>query len=111
MVQAGNKLSASCHEFSVERRIRIVKGYAREFEKAMVMKKGSSLQVIRRNDVMEMDGKYATFLMDYDSKELTVSEGDVLISIYGMGGWTRARKPSGEEGWIPDEIAEPYYSL
>lgn len=114
----------------MERRIRIIRGYAGEFEDPILMKKGSPIRVIRKNEgrysewywcrtedgkeafvpeqILEIEGSSATFLRDYNSKELTVSEGEFLISIYEMGGWTWARKSSGEEGWIPDEIAEPY---
>ena len=117
----------------MDRRIRVIKHYDREFQNAIVMKKGSTILIIRRNEgiykewfwcrtddgteafvpeeILEVGGPTATFLKDYDSKELTVFEGDVLISIFDMGGWTWARKSSGEEGWIPNEITGPYDSI
>lgn len=94
------------------------------------MSKGSSIEIIRRNDgkyrewywcrtgdgneafvpgqVLEVNGSTGTFLRDYNSLELTVSRGDILIMLYEMGGWTLARKSTGEEGWVPSEYTEPY---
>ena len=114
----------------MDRRIRVIKRYESEVQNSVAMKNGSTILIIRRNEgiykewfwcrtddgteafvpegILEVEGSTATFLKDYESKELTVFEGDVLISIFEMGGWTWARKSSGEEGWIPDEITEPY---
>ncbi len=117
----------------MERRIRVIKDYAREFENPISMKKGSHIKVIRKNEgrykewfwckneegieafvpseILEIEGSSAVFLQDYDSREHTVYVGDILIFIYEMGGWAWVKKSSGQDGWIPKENTEPYDSL
>lgn len=114
----------------MEGRIRITGGYVKEFGNPISMKSGSRIEVIKRNDgkykerywcrtmegveafvpeqLLAVEGNMATFLRDHDSRELTVSRGEVLVSLYEVGEWTWARKSSGEEGWIPDLNAEPF---
>ena len=43
------------------------------------------------------------FLKDYNSRELTVNEGQEVIVLDEDSGWAWARTALGEEGWIPLE--------
>ncbi len=92
----------------MDRRLRVVKPYRREFENPLVISKGNSVEVIKRNEgrykewywcrsedgieafvpkkLVSVEGRTATFLADYDSSELTVSEGETLIQLYEMDG-------------------------
>ncbi len=114
----------------MDRRLRVIKPYSREFEHPLVVAKGTTIEVIKRNDgrykewywcrsedgieafvpeeLVRVDGTTATFLADYDSSELTISEGETLIQLAEMGGWIWAKKSTGEKGWIPAENAAPY---
>ena len=50
------------------------------------------------------DGKTGKILEYYSAKELDVTEGDIIVVIKKLNGWSWIRKEStGEEGWIPDE--------
>lgn len=94
--------------------MRVTKPYHRESDHHLVVSKGTAIEVIKRNDgrykewywcrsedgieafvpeqLVRVDGKAAIFLADYDSTELTVSEGETLILLNEMGGWIRAQK-------------------
>ena len=43
------------------------------------------------------------FLQDYNSRELTIEEGQEVIVLNEEIGWAWVRTPLGEEGWIPLE--------
>jgi uncharacterized protein YgiM (DUF1202 family) len=43
------------------------------------------------------------FLKDYNSRELTVNEGQEVIVLDEDSGWAWVRTTLGEEGWIPLE--------
>ena len=47
-------------------------------------------------------GQYQ-FLKDYNSRELTVDEGQEVIVLNEESGWAWVRTPLGDEGWIPLE--------
>ncbi len=113
----------------MDRRFKIIKGYDREIQNPIVIMKGSTILIIKRNygkykdwfwcrtddgkdafvrvEILEVGSSTATFLKDYESKELTVFESDVLVPIFEMGGWTWARKSSEDEGWIPMKLRSP----
>ena len=40
-------------------------------------------------------------VVDFDTRELTVAEGDLVEPLRGRLGWTWCRGPEGE-GWVPD---------
>jgi hypothetical protein len=42
-------------------------------------------------------------LEDYRAQELTVHPGEALIVTQALNGWYWAEKPSGENGWVPQE--------
>ncbi len=117
----------------MEQRIQVIIDYVSEFHNPILMKKGSTINILKRNDgkytewfwcrtdegveayvpenSLEITDNTGTFLHDYNSKELNVAKGEILISLYETGGWIWAKKSSGEEGWIPDENTEPYNLL
>ncbi|MFQ6549836.1 SH3 domain-containing protein [Aestuariibius sp. 2305UL40-4] len=39
---------------------------------------------------------------DYSARELTCTEGDILLALDRTHGWTLCRSTSGAEGWVPD---------
>ncbi len=43
------------------------------------------------------------FLDDYNTRELTVTEGEEVIALEEESGWVWVRTTLGEEGWIPLE--------
>lgn len=47
-------------------------------------------------------GQYR-FLKDYNSRELTIDEGQEVIVLNEESGWAWVRTPLGDEGWIPLE--------
>ncbi|MBS1517866.1 MAG: hypothetical protein JSS91_07250 [Bacteroidetes bacterium] len=51
------------------------------------------------------DGKTGRILEDYTAKELDADEGDSVLKIKSLNGWTWSRNmKNNDEGWIPDEI-------
>ncbi len=44
---------------------------------------------------------------DYNARELTVAEGDVLEGLGEVGGWLLATKADGEQGWVPLDHVRP----
>ena len=58
------------------------------------------LQII----IISEDGKTRTVKENYSAKEIDVNEGDSIILINKLNGWSWIKLEStGEEGWIPDE--------
>jgi len=55
---------------------------------------------------LEFDGNTCLLLRDYDSTELTIKPGDVLMGILIESGWLYASNQQGEQGWVPIECVE-----
>jgi SH3-like domain-containing protein len=53
---------------------------------------------------LDRAGGTARLLRDYDATELSVSVDDELEIIEEESGWFRCRKPSGEIGWVPENV-------
>ncbi|XBD74683.1 hypothetical protein ABFY27_01260 [Akkermansia massiliensis] len=50
------------------------------------------------------DGTRGTVLEDYSARELDVDQGEEIVKIRTLNGWTWVRRTSDrEEGWIPNE--------
>ena len=50
---------------------------------------------------LEIQGKNATLIQDYDATELTVTLGEELIIEKQESGWIWASNKEGKRGWIP----------
>jgi hypothetical protein len=58
------------------------------------------LQIVNISD----DGKTGIISEYYSAKEIDTEEGDIIIVMNKLNGWSWVKKEStGEEGWIPDE--------
>jgi len=55
---------------------------------------------------LESSGENAIALQDYDARELSVQEGDLLELIKGEAGWFWCRNIDGQMGWVPGEYIE-----
>ncbi len=44
--------------------------------------------------------------VDFDTMELTVSEGDQVVVLETLAGWSRCLGQGGETGWPPDSCLE-----
>ena len=51
-------------------------------------------------------GKFNTAINSFDTIELTVSIGEMLIVSNKLNGWTWCRNGCGKEGWVPDNCLE-----
>lgn len=52
------------------------------------------------------DGGYGVALYDYDSRELTVQPGELLVLEVYESGWYWAVNPQGDSGWVPETHVE-----
>ena len=47
------------------------------------------------------ESRHYQFLKDYNSRELTIDDGQEVIVLNEESGWAWVRTPLGDEGWIP----------
>jgi hypothetical protein len=52
---------------------------------------------------LEMEGRTARLLVDYEATELTVQPGDPLTLHHEVNGWWWATDSQGQEGWVPEK--------
>jgi hypothetical protein len=53
-----------------------------------------------------IEGKTCRLRRDYNARELSVSEGEVLTASLIESGWVWATSQSGETGWVPQACLE-----
>lgn len=114
----------------MSRRVIVTHDYSREFKTPLVAPEGTVLEVLRRNDgvykewficrssqgieayvpekLLRINGNEGTLLADYNSWELTVKVGEILVRIEEIGGWVWAKKQEGEYGWVPSMNVKDY---
>jgi len=56
---------------------------------------------------VEQEGDRCRLRRDYDSTELSISEGDVLEVELTESGWAWGHDSSGRRGWVPLDAIEP----
>lgn len=111
-------------------RVIVTRKYEREFDTPLVAPEGTVLEVLRRNEgiykewfvcrssqgieayvpeeMLEIDGDKGTLLADYNSWELTVTTGEILVKLQEMGGWIWAKNSEDEYGWVPTMNVKDY---
>jgi len=52
------------------------------------------------------EGEEGTALVEYDSRELNVAEGETVTMLLEIRGWTWVRTGDGREGWLPLDLLE-----
>ena len=52
---------------------------------------------------IQRDGARGRVLRDFDSCELTVSVGEIVLATMEEGGWLWCRNDQGQSGWVPEE--------
>ncbi len=58
--------------------------------------------------VLELDTPAgAVVLASYDTRELTVAAGEIVVAYESLAGWTWCENREGETGWVPDRCLEP----
>jgi len=103
------------------RRVRVVEPYAAIYPDPLRASKGEPLDLGKRDDeypgwiwctdsrgksgwtpeaYLEVRGDRAILLRDYDARELTVNEGDMLIVEDEEAHWLFCVTKSGKRGWI-----------
>jgi hypothetical protein len=68
---------------------------------------GNGIQAWVPEDYVRVEKNSCVLLKDYDSTELTVSEGDTLLAHFEVGGWLWCSTSGGLEGWVPKENTTP----
>ncbi|MDD5087280.1 MAG: SH3 domain-containing protein [bacterium] len=108
-------------------RIRVVESYTASCSDPLCASKGEALALGKHDDefpgwiwctdprgksswtpesYLEIHGDHAILLRDYDARELTVNEGDILSVECEESGWLLCTTDSGEHGWIPKRAIE-----
>lgn len=58
--------------------------------------------------VLELDTPTsAVVITPYDTRELTVAAGEIVVAHGSLAGWTWCENREGEAGWVPDRCLEP----
>ena len=106
--------------------VKVVKNHKGEFHVPLIAKKGEIVEGQERKTEWEgwlwcqnssgvngwvpktylestTESEQFQFLKDYNSRELTVDEGQEVIVLDEESGWAWVRTPLGDEGWIPLE--------
>ena len=101
--------------------IRVREGWTASYDPALAVRAGETLEVGRRDDEwpgwawcvarglggwlpLEIVGD-GHALGDFDTREMTVAEGDLVEPGEGRAGWTWCRA-GGREGWVPDRCLD-----
>ena len=111
-----------------DRWFQVVSSYRSEYADALVAQKGELLAFDRRpsewpgwiwctaasgkaawvpESWMELSGDSCVLSRDYDSRELSVREGEALEVEFEESGWAWVRNSAGDCGWIPADRIEP----
>jgi hypothetical protein len=56
---------------------------------------------------VKLAGESCVFTRDYNSRELSVREGDILEVKLEESGWAWAQTSGGDCGWVPSDRIEP----
>jgi SH3-like domain-containing protein len=56
---------------------------------------------------LEVQGRVARLIADYDSTELTVTAGEAVEVVEATAGWSWCRHRDGRRGWIPSRNLIP----
>lgn len=106
--------------------LKVIKSHVNEFRIPLIAAKGEIVQGEKRETKYEgwlwcqnsagvnawvpethlekiSDSGQFQFLKDYNSRELTIDEGQEVIVLDEDSGWAWVRTTLGEEGWIPLE--------
>lgn len=105
------------------RRVRVVESYTAAYLDPLRARAGEVLALGKRDDefpgwvwctdprgksgwtpesYLEIHGDTGTLLHDYDARELTVKENDILIVEIEESGWLLCITDSGARGWVPE---------
>ncbi|MHA2047476.1 MAG: SH3 domain-containing protein [Candidatus Thorarchaeota archaeon] len=106
--------------------VKVTKNHKSEFHVPLIAKKGEIIEGQERETEYEgwlwcrnrskveawvpktllestSESGHFLFLKDYNSRELTIDEGQEVIVLNEESGWAWVRTPLGDEGWIPLE--------
>ena len=106
--------------------VKVIKNHKSEFQVPLIAKRGESVEGQERKSEFEgwlwcrnNSDVYAwvpkaylestsesgnfQFNQDYNSRELSIEEGQEVILLNEESGWAWVRTPLGDEGWIPLE--------
>ncbi len=104
--------------------LKVIKSHKSEFHVPLIALKGETVQGEKRDTEYEgwlwcqnrngvaawvpetylertSDSGQFQFLKDYNSRELTIEEGQEVLVLEEDSGWAWARTTLGEEGWLP----------
>jgi hypothetical protein len=106
--------------------VKVIKNHKSEFQVPLIAKEGDIVEGKERETEYEgwlwcrnrsqveawvpktllestLESGHFQFLKDYNSRELTIDEGQEVIVLNEESGWAWVRTTLGDEGWIPLE--------
>ena len=109
-------------------RYRVIEAWRRSYDPALAVAAGQRLTVERRDtewpgwlwclddtglggwlpeEVLEVGAGTARVGEDFDTAELTVVPGEIVVAQTVREGWIWCRADSGAEGWVPLKVLQP----
>lgn len=102
--------------------VKVIKEYKAAYPEAIKISRGEKLKTLKKKsewpgwlwcvnsakkggwvpaNILQIEGRTATALKDYDASELSVREGEELMALEQESGWCWCANEKGKRGWIP----------